>query len=730
MIYEGLHITSKDGKTNLLVCHTFHSLKLAAVSDLNIALKKDNIPKPEIECISELLTRVHKEDLNLQLFEYPAEMSFSDKILLRENRDKWIQKRDTKFEQIKPLITDDLIIKYLYGEGINSEINELLTDPHSHWTTRGAYYNTLNRYIVFGCTHNALLPFKLKACGSNYLHIKSPSKENIKRGRSGKDNRNSRSKSTGITCAHKDAMRQVITFERKTQTKFSITHAMKTYRERFENHVVERDIEGHTHRTYIPFDEDKTLSDRQLRYHFDKLLSRPELLKLKHGNIAYEKDFADRQGDAHDGVIGATHRYEIDATILDVYVRFPYDTTGTKTMGRPVLYVVIDVYSTMIVGMYLGFDGPNWQGASQALVNACMDKTEFCLRYGIPQDIINWPAAHIPVQITVDNGTEHTDGVIRAVLKQEIGVRAYNFVAVFRGDAKGIVERTFGTLNSQVVHFIAGAIPDKGQRGEQHPSNKTEYDYDNLVKLLILEIQTYNNSADRIKRLDANAIRTDIDITPQALFLHSLNQEMNGGRPSSEVEAGKIRWAFLPEETASVRPEGIYFKGLIYHSDFAKQANWYSRAKHHGSFKITVKRLRDWSSHIWHKTADGQYVFFYLKNTNNESPFLNMHWEPLLHLLEQFKDKQHQNQLNRRKLLAFKQGLIEQLEKDNHTQMEGQPENTRISIQPGIRANKITQKAIEQLAHAIEVYMELSNAEIPEGPDKNKLESSDDELFQ
>lgn len=730
MIYEGLNITSEDGEINELVCHVNLRLQQAAISDLNIALKKDNVPKPEIVRIPELIKRLRKANLNLQQFEYPAEMTFSDETLTRQGREKWIQKRDAKFEQIKPLTKEEFIEEYLYGGGINYRIVELLKDPFAMWKTRGAYYNALNRYIVFGRTYNALLPFKLKVCGSNYLHIKKPGENNVKRGRGGANNRNSRSKSLGVTNIHKKAMKSVIVFIRKTYRKFSFSKAIDIYRRNFENHVVERDIDGITHRTYIPFDEKDTLSDRQLRYHFEKILSRPELLKLKHGDIAYEKDFADRQGDAHDGVIGATHRYEIDATVLDVYVRFPYDTTGTKTMGRPVLYLVIDVYSTMIVGMYLGFDGPNWQGASQALVNACMDKTEFCLRYGIPPEEINWPSAHIPVQITVDNGNEHTDGVIRSVIKQEIGVRAYNFVAVFRGDAKGIVERSFGTINDQVIHFLPGSIPDKGQRGEQHPSNQVEYDYENLVKLLILEIQTYNNSADRIKRLDTNAIRADIDITPQALFLHSLKQEMNGGRPSNKVKSGKIRWAFLPEETATVRPEGIYFKGLLYHSDFATQAKWYSRAKHHGSFQIAIKRPRDWSSHIWHKTSDGQYIRFHLKNTNNESPFLDMHWEPLLHLLEQFKEKKHANQLNRRKLLAFKQSLIDQLEADNRAQMEGQSENTLRSIQPGIQANKVKQKALEQLAHAIEMYMELSDAAIPESPERNQLEDSDDELFQ
>jgi len=717
MIYVGQKIYDSETSELLRVCHVNYQLKLAAIADMNIAGSADNISKPEIWSFNRIAILIKKTSVQTSLHELPAEFSFSDEFLIQDGRQKWLDKRDKKYQTIKSLTAESRITQYLYDGGLASEVELLLeanlaTNPDEAWKTKGSYYNALNRYIVFGCHINALLPFKLKNTGSNFFLPATPGVENVKRGRGGADNRNSRSKSIGVTQLQKDNLKSVVAFVKADKNKehfpkFSFKKTAEVYQNLFESSEVEREIDGVVSRTYVPYEESACLSDAQLRYHLKQIIDKTLYLKIQHGHIVYEKDHADRQGSAHDGVIGATYRYETDATVLDTYIRYPFDTTGRLSMGRPVFYIVIDVFSTMIVGFYVGFDGPNWTGASQALVNACSDKVEFAARYGVELKEGDWPAHHIPVQVTVDNGNEHPDKVISSVLSSEIGVRGYNFTAVFRGDAKGTVESKFNCLNKQAIHFVPGAIPEAAPRGEQHQSNQSLLDYDSLIAFLIHEIIHHNNSADRLKRFDINAVRDGIDITPQALFLHSLSKEMNGGRDARNEEIGRIFWAFLPEEEAVVRENGIYLKGLVYYSDFAKQAGWFTKAKHIGAFKIPVKRPKDWSSNIWHKTTVGQYVRFDLKNLNGESPFVATHWEPILHLLEQFKDKRHQNKINAKKLRLFKDGLQSKLLEYNQEQIELAPKNTRISIQPGIKGRQATYKALEQLIHAIEMHEEL-----------------------
>ncbi len=50
---------------------------------------------------------------------------------------------------------------------------------------------------------------------------------------------------------------------------------------------------------------------------------------------------------------GPGSRYEIDATIADVYL---LSADRQRVIGRPTLYVVVDVFSRMVAGFYIGLE--------------------------------------------------------------------------------------------------------------------------------------------------------------------------------------------------------------------------------------------------------------------------------------------------------------------------------------------------------------------------------------
>src|SRR5699024_11939342 len=62
---------------------------------------------------------------------------------------------------------------------------------------------------------------------------------------------------------------------------------------------------------------------------------------------------------------GPGTRFQIDATIADIYLVSSLDVN--KVIGRPVIYAVLDVYSRIITGLYVGLEGPSWIGAMMAL---------------------------------------------------------------------------------------------------------------------------------------------------------------------------------------------------------------------------------------------------------------------------------------------------------------------------------------------------------------------------
>lgn len=728
MVFVGQHLIESKTGASYRVCLLSRCNQFIAIANMEKASKNDNVKKPTVISANDLTQLFDGRGVSNEIYALPAEMTFSDAQLKRLSRTKWMKKRNKKWALIESLCCDEMIHKYLFGNGINEEIRTLVENDSHPWQSRGAFFNAINRFIVFGMTPNALLPCRLKMVGSNYKTFEKPSDEPIKRGRGGKDNQFSRSKTRGITEQDKRNIKKVLKYFGKKHKKFSLKRAYETYQDRFETIQMSREIDGNVAHNFIPYAENKSLSFSQFYYHSKNIMSKADLMKLNVGELSFEKDFKDRQGSARDGLLGATHRYEVDATVLDLYVRYPYDTSDLYSMGRPVFYVVVDVYSTMIVGFYVGFDGPNSMGVSQALVNACSDKVEFAKRYGVDIKPDDWPAHHIPREISIDNGSEYPNALIDSILKSEIGVSTINLAAVFRGDAKGTVEKKFDVLNSQVIHFLPGSIVNH-RREDQHPSNQSFYDLDGLNAILITEIIYHNKTADRLKKFNWQCAVDGIDITPNSLFEHSLEKDMHGGRPTGPADKAKVRWAFLKEETASVRHDAIYFDGLEYECAYAKAAGWYSYARHNGNFKILVKRVRDWCNSIWHKTECGKYIELTLKNINNANPALNMHWEPVLHRLELDKDKRHQNTQTARKLRADKKAMQQSINDQMIADIGSAQRAKRKSVQPRISERKNIQKRVSTTEHAAEYSDVFKDEKVKALPSDDTFDL-DQELYE
>jgi hypothetical protein len=164
------------------------------------------------------------------------------------------------------------------------------------------------------------------------------------------------------------------------------------------------------------------------------------------------------------------------------------------------------------------------------------------------------------------------------------------------------------------------------------------------------------------------------------------------------------------------------FDGLDYHAEFAKSAGWYARARHHGTFKIKVKRARDWCNSIWHKTEHGEYVEFNLKNVNNESPWLGIHWEAVLHQLERNKDKRYENAESARKARAEKRTIQSEVRSQMYEEVALSTQSTRRSMQPGVKQRKQVQKDINVMEHANDLRQSFGG---PESPKHDEIDDFD-----
>ncbi|CAH2897749.1 MAG: hypothetical protein PCALPYG88_2050 [uncultured Paraburkholderia sp.] len=216
----------------------------------------------------------------------------------------------------------------------------------------------------------------------------------------------------------------------------------------------------------LDFDAELAITARQLQYFISQKYSYKERRVRKVGlrqYLLHERPLTGRLSDTR----GPGQRYHIDATIIDVY---PV-ARGMRHVAvrRPTLYLVVDDWSRMIVGVHLTFDPPCWNGAMAALVNAISPKVEFCRKMGLEISEANWPSDRLPEGIYADQGemsSEHKATPLAVYYRVEL-----SNAPAYRPDLRSIMECRFRILPRTWMPLVPGAVEkDSFARGYRHPA--------------------------------------------------------------------------------------------------------------------------------------------------------------------------------------------------------------------------------------------------------------------
>lgn len=265
---------------------------------------------------------------------------------------------------------------------------------------------------------------------------------------------------------------------------------------------------------------------------------------------------------------GPGTRFQIDATVADIYL--VSSLSRKRVIGRPIVYAVIDVYSRLVTGIYVGLEGPSWIGAMMALDNMIADKVEFCKKYGIEITEEEWPCKHIPDIIIADRG--EFEGYSPENLINNLSIKIEN-TAPYRGDLKGIVERSFRTVNTKIKHKTPGAIEKEyRKRGDKDYRLDATLTLHEFTRFFINMILQHNKSI--IEKYPVEKEMLEDEILPIPIRLWNWGIENKKGRLKT-INREIFRLNILPKEKASVSRAGIKFKGLAYSSDKAVKQQWF-----------------------------------------------------------------------------------------------------------------------------------------------------------
>ena len=118
----------------------------------------------------------------------------------------------------------------------------------------------------------------------------------------------------------------------------------------------------------------------------------------------------------------------LDSTICDIYL---VNESG-QLVGRPILTVCIDAYSSLCMGYAL-----TWKGGTYSVAlmfqNVIADKKEHCKKFGIDISSDDWSCAALPATILTDRGREYIGSTLEHLT--DLGVTITN-LPPFRAELK------------------------------------------------------------------------------------------------------------------------------------------------------------------------------------------------------------------------------------------------------------------------------------------------------
>lgn len=443
--------------------------------------------------------------------------------------------------------------------------------------TRPTIYLYLRRYWQRGQTPNALLP-DYANCGGKGKHRSF--QEGVKRGRP-----RIFGDQVGINVTAE--MRRVF---RVAVDRYYVSNATFTKRGAYDQMIkdffCDRTIDSETgsvvHLPKTEVAESGFPSFGQFDYWLGCDGDRLEIKRERVHPRVYDKDLRGLLGTSTAEVWGPGARYQIDATIADVYLVSRIDRH--RIIGRPVLYVVIDVFSRMVVGIYVGLEGPSWAGAMMALANTVADKQAFCRQFGKEIPVEHWPCRHLPAMLLGDRG--EIEGHTINTLINNFNVTVEN-AASYRADWKGIVEQRFRLLPSKFKPYVPGYIQaDFRARGGKDYRLDAVLDLDQFTRIVIECLLYYNNDHE-LSRYDADRDLAADGVPAVPLDLWEWGIANRSGCLRQYPEA-LVRFSLLPTADATVTLNGIRLQGMFYTSRRGVEERWFDRARQQGTWKVPV----------------------------------------------------------------------------------------------------------------------------------------------
>lgn len=368
-----------------------------------------------------------------------------------------------------------------------------------------------------------------------------------------------------------------------------------------------------TYRTKPEYAQTGFPTMRQFRYWYGKQPDRLGTRRKRMGSANYDKDSRTTTGSARDALFGVGSRFEIDATKLEQSI--VSEVHPGTFLDPPTFYQVTDVYSSLVCGIYVGYEESSWIGAGLAVRNVVEDKVEFARRFGVAITADQWPCQGVlPKRLLADNAEFKGDLATEFTAKSQVKVEN---ARPLMGPDKGTVEGKFNLFKTELRKLLPGLV----RRNQANP-----YDADHRA-----------DAAMTLKQLTAAVIEAVVLLNARKLVDFERRREMieagvfavpkdmwawavrTGTSELRRFDVASAEFAMLPTAKVSVTKDGARFKKLFYVGDDPR-ADAFVFARQDGvtQFDISYDPLCTTNIYVHDPKAETGYRLFKLTGGSRE----------------------------------------------------------------------------------------------------------------
>lgn len=451
----------------------------------------------------------------------------------------------------------------------------------------------------------------------------------------------------------------------------------------------------------------------QFKYWFYKNRNYKKEISTRYGSNRYEQRHRKIVGNTLMDVSGPGSLYQIDATVADVYVVSEFNRNWI--IGRPVLYMVLDSFSRMIVGFYVGLEGPSYIGAAMALASVVKDKLELCKEYGVEINEEEWPVRNLPDNIIADRGEMEGKNIESLIENLGVGVKV---TPPFRADWKGCVEQNFRLINLRTKPLLPGKVDSTfRERGDKDYRLDAKLTIKEFIQIIIKTI-LYHNNHNVLKEYDRNKYQIDDDVKPIPIQLWNWGIENMSGRLKSFPE-DIVLLNLMPSADAVFTSKGLKFKGMYYSSKRLIEEGLFEKARNNGRWKVKVCYDPRNLNNIYIKSKNGR-EFDKCFLLNGQERYKDRTLEDINYLMEMEKlDKEVLKEQDIKAKLNLMSD-IENIVKDAKSSCEytGDSNNKRLK---GIDDNRRIEKRVNREKEYFELDMNIEEVKRRDDGFKDKV---------